>query len=918
LKKLQQYYVFKITTSQLRQDNYDINMNFIEARKSDKVISLGDSQMLRTLRNIKGINIDSEKIEFLLSEKRRIKRRSHSQENLELLNQVEKELTDILFVPELVSVYVENKNHYKHIGKNGFMLNGKKYVRFACGAGQARRNNALFIDESFEEKMYEVLNNNREDIEITPAKYNAYFSLSTSASLPVTSPYFCVVPDKEVVRTERVEFIREVDGGDDIVEKIDRKITFNLWDGQGIISPKMAKIWADDLELDYIPSSFIVRSNFIKGLVVVIDFHKFSDEIGKRFITDVYGNKINIRDMDIVLTQSQFKLWDAFSSIDSYKSNLKKNNLEWSVSRVAPRNEKKYTFLNYQFLQALNLDDKSIERLCKPTIDHFKNIIKEKIDHTLLYFLGRLSDGEFDPLIYNKINDNVVKSLILNNNLLKDPYVRNHISYSLNKRIKQSYMGNLIVNGSYTMMVSDPYAFLEYLFDLPIEGLLNRGEHYNKYWSEKGKEKLAALRAPLTWRSEVNVLKLKINDKINDWYKYLDNCVVYNVFGNDCLIHGGSDFDGDIVCITDNEEIINGAYGGLPIDYENKKASKEKINKNNLYLSDINGFDNKVGFVTNVATTAFAMLPKFEEGSEEYNELIKRLKCFRKEQGSTIDATKGLEIKPFPMHWTKWKKIKENESEEEKSKREFLNSVAINQRVYFMRYLYPKYNKKYNQYEKSVDMIYVRTKFRRTLSDLLSADRESLTDKEKRFIKKYYDLHPFLETDCTMNKISRFMEKSIKEIKIKDMEKLPDDQILLLKNKKIETDPIKIKLLYNLYKKYKSEKKNINKKNREYNDYSYESVDQFNKHFRVLANEISTNGSELANMAVDICYIIHPKDNKSFLWNVFGEDLLDNIYLNRQEEIKAPFLSQNGKINYLGNKYEMKKIKIEEEWENLI
>ena len=913
MKKLQQYYIFKISTTQLNHSNYNITMSFEEAQKSSKIISLGDSQMLRTLRQIKGINVDTNEIDILLSEKRKIKRRSHNKENLKALLETEQKLKDLLFVSEIISIFVDDIRHYKHIGKNGFILNNKKYVRFACGAGQARRNNALFIDEEYEEKMYSILNNDRDNIEITPAKYNAYFSLSTSASIPVSEPYFCVVPDKEVIRTERVDFVKEIENGDDEVIETDRDIIFNLWDGQGIISPKMAKQWAEELELDYIPSSFIIRSNFIKGLVVVIDFHKFSDEIGKRFITDIYGNNINTRDMDVILTQSQFKLWNAFSSISDYKKKSKLNNLQWSVSRVAPKHEKKHIFLNYQFIQALNLDDQSIKNLCLPTVNYFKDIIKSDISKTLLYFLGRMSDGEYDKDIFNKINDKVVKAIILNNQLLKDPYVQNNIIHSLNKKIKQSYIGNLVIDGSYTMRISDPYAFLEYIFDLPIRGLLQREEHYNKYWINSKESKLAAMRAPLTWRSEVNILNLKSNEKTEEWFQYLDNCVVYNVFGNDCLREGGADVDGDLICVTNNKEIINGAYGGLPIDYENKKAPKKIINKNELYLSDIQGFDNSVGFVTNVATTAFALLPKFEEGSKEHSEIIKRLKCFRKEQGSTIDATKGLEIKPFPIHWTKWNKIKEDDSEEIKKEKEFLNSICINQRVYFMRWLYPKYNVRFNNYYKSIDLIHVRTQFKKKLEDILNQykkDKSQLNEKEISFVNKYYALNPFLETDCVMNNVSNFMVNSIKEIKLEDFKKINEENILILKDSTINTDKEKLKKLYDLYKQYKKEKKNINKKNQQHYDYNYETVEQFNSYFRNLANNISSNGSELVNLAIDICYIIHPSDNKSFLWNVFGEDLIINIIKNKQDKIKVPFLDPKGSIDYLGNKYEMKIIEI--------
>ena len=387
MKKLQQYYIFKIATSRLKNSNYNINLSIKDARRYGEIVSMGDSQMFRSLRNIKGIVLNEQDIQELFLERKKIKRKKSSEENLKRLIEIDQIIDNYLFVPEIISIFVENNNHYKKIGKNGFILNNKKYVRFACGAGHARRNNVLFIDQEYFDKLNRVLDNDRENIEITPAKYNAYFALSTSASLSVSEPYFCVVPDKEVIRTERVDFVKEIENSDDEVIEMDREITFNLWDGQGIISPKMAKQWADELELDYIPSSFIIRSNFIKGLVVVIDFHKFSDEIGKRFITDIYGNNVNIRDMDVILTQSQFKLWNAFSSISDYKKKSKSNNLQWSVTRVAPKYDSRHTFLNYQFIQALNLNDTSIENITKKTFEYFNKITQKDVRYTLLYLL---------------------------------------------------------------------------------------------------------------------------------------------------------------------------------------------------------------------------------------------------------------------------------------------------------------------------------------------------------------------------------------------------------------------------------------------------------------------------------------------------------------------------------------------------
>jgi len=286
LRKLQQYYIYKISTNHLKRKNYNVSLSVDEARKGGEMVSVGDSQMLRSLRKIKGLETSSDRICELITEKRKIKCKKIEEDNNRLI-EIDNELDSILFVPEIVSVLVEDIKHYEYIGKNGFILNGAKYKRLLCGAGQARRNNSLWIDERYEKPLKDILNNGRKDIEIVPAKYSAYFALASSASLEVSKPYFCVVKDLEVTRTERVDFVEEVEGADDLVYERDMEIPFSLWDGQGIISPRKAKEWADELELDYVPSTFIVRSNFIKGMVAVIVASVYL-ETGVMFL---YGNE---------------------------------------------------------------------------------------------------------------------------------------------------------------------------------------------------------------------------------------------------------------------------------------------------------------------------------------------------------------------------------------------------------------------------------------------------------------------------------------------------------------------------------------------------------------------------------------------------------------------------------------------------
>ena len=919
MKKLQQYYIYKISTSRLKKSNYSVNLTIDLARKTGELVSIGDSQMLRSLRWIKQQEISQSEIDHLLFEKKRIKRKKHTVENSQRLLEIENQLDKILFVPEIISIFVDDIRHYEYIGQNGFTVNNIKYKRLLCGAGQARRNNSLWISEEFETPLKTILNNDRQDIEITPAKFSAYFSLASTATLPVSTPYFCVVPDYEIKRIERVDYIQEVDNDDDIIEERDEEISFNLWDGQGLISPKFAAQWAEEMELDYIPSAFIIRSNFIKGMLCTIDFHKYAEEVAENhYVTDVWGNKYNIRDADIILTESQFKLWNAYESIDDYIRKCKNNNLNWGVSRVTPKYENTHTFLNYQFIQVLNLSDDQIKELCQPTLDYFENISKNNIEYTLLYLMGEMANQSYNENIFSHIHDNVTKSLILNNKLLEDPYIRNYLIHSLNKKIKDSYIGNLIVEGQYTIIVADPIAFLEYIFNLPIKGLLNRDEHYSRYWLNKKEIRIAALRAPLTWTSEVNILNLKQNKETNEWYKYLNNCVIYNIFGNDNLIQGGSDQDGDIICLTNNKQVIDGAQGGLPIHYATKKAPKQKIIEEDLYKSDTNGFNSKVGFITNTATSAFALLPELEVNSSEYIETINRLKRFRKEQGATIDATKGLVIKPFPTHWTKWKKIPENASEEEINKINFENSIVINKRPYFMRWLYTAYNRKYinfkRKYSKDGEM-----RFNKTLDEMLvqyKEDINSLLENEIQFINNYYRYNSLIESNCLMNKIAWFMEEKISLLKTSLIHKPTEENIMILKNHDIITNKKRYKKLYDLHKIYKSGKKNFSTIESNGGFYKFNTIEQYNKYIRQKAEEISSNGSELANLAVDICYITHPNDNKNFVWQIFGNEITENILKNKQEECHTPFLNKKGDIKYLGERYSMYEINIDDNCEN--
>jgi alpha-galactosidase/6-phospho-beta-glucosidase family protein len=382
----------------------------------------------------------------------------------------------------------------------------------------------------------------------------------------------------------------------------------------------------------------------------------------------------------------------------------------------------------------------------------------------------------------------------------------------------------------------------------------------------------------------------------------LNSGIVYNAQGNDMMIHSDGDFDGDLIMTTDQPEFISGAKGGLPVTYTKNKVGKKNIIESELYQPDMLAFNSRVGYITNCSTTMYAMLPLYHKESREYKEIINRLKICRKEQGNEIDKAKGLIVKQFPKHWTRYTKKGKKISDEDA---DFYNSIMVNKRPYFMRWLYSNYSKKYKLFIDNYNK-YGHVMLGRSLLDIL---KNTETNDEVEFISKYNRFIPLLETDCLMNEICRHMESQIKELK-ENVDKEYDLNIIkdILQNKqfrgsKIYKEKYK-KFMEKIYEEYKINKCRFSDMTDEKGDQKFKTLEQFNKYLRLEAiKEISSDLSELATLAVDASYTM--KGDKSFAWNVFGEGIIENVMDNKQDVVSIPFLDKNGEILYLDSKYSL-------------
>jgi hypothetical protein len=271
---------------------------------------------------------------------------------------------------------------------------------------------------------------------------------------------------------------------------------------------------------------------------------------------------------------------------------------------------------------------------------------------------------------------------------------------------------------------------------------------------------------------------------------------------------------------------------------------------------------------------------------------------------------KGLVVKDFPHHWTNW--INPDKSNElfTKEEIEFNNKILIEKRPYFMKYLYPKYKTQYNEHKNSYDYLCYR-RFGIHIDELINLGHKS--EEQINLVNNYNRFNPFLETDCVMNNICRYMEEEIKEVKINANKASPDYIFDIIFNKNIEITESQIKEMEKVYKSYK---KNKSKSNNISND----NIDYDNQNNNVLQKEtlqslnfdyISDDIQRLANLAVYVNYYLYPKSPKNFCWDLFGEGIILNIYDNSNKVFTLPLFNNNGSIEYMGKKYENKEVNIE-------
>jgi len=583
-------------------------------------------------------------------------------------------------------IYVEakhNKNkiaQLKKLLKDGFKYNNVSYVRFGKSGSQAKDGITVFIDKDFYVEMMERSQLGVKVDKCVVSKYESYRCLIFSTcqliqeeKLPniilvgeytkvLENQYVRYAVEKDVEYYDKKTKENKIFKNKRLIEEGKHNVDLSPFDGFGVHTPEMSEIFAKYMGKDHISIGYQIRLPFMKGMSIQAPIKEFYKDNGITEIKDIFGVMHQVSDIDCIWNISMWKAYGIFfnefgvKAWDEYLSKVNKYGYKIGISKYSHHinDLNLYTRMNFQYVQCLDLinpkyikqfkdrDNKynildknnwgKMVNIAKYSTDLYEKIIKGDKFYTLK-FLG-INDTELD-----KVNSTYIEAILANDIMLKDPCIKNMLKRKLEKSITQLKYGKVYAEGFYHTVVGDIIGYLEYCAEMNVRGCLNGGEFYSNTIPYGD---ALSFRSPLVDPSEVNKISIVKNELTKKYFKYFkdQDIVMINMYDLSMPQQGGMDDDGDSVYLCHNKSIVESRINApIVVDIDDKKSSGSvDYNQDSIITYECNSRDNRIGEITNIATSILNQYTEDEKWKQINADNISLLRLY---QGKEIDFIKN-------------------------------------------------------------------------------------------------------------------------------------------------------------------------------------------------------------------------------------------------------------------------------------
>lgn len=905
-------YVYKLHSSALRNSGWKLDLPLEQAMKNKKdIIALTSSQMLRWIDELRGKDNDAV-AKAIKSQIKKTKRKENNKTNQLIIQRLYKALYSTQFCPDYLSIIMDKNSDYDRANKT-FYVNGQKKTRLLGTNGGIKNSTIVYVADDLHEILQERIDCGRDKtVPLIPEKLEAYQALVCSGSIPVSTPKgIIVVPDCVTHFYEDIISIDDSETEEPLVKKIPhQQIELTESDGYGLMLPSLSQRWNEELGGN--PGGYLSGVNlrglpWVKGMAFTVDYIDFAESIAQNYmIQDVWGDWRDVRESELILTASQLKLWNCYSSFEDYWENVEKYHYQIAVAKTAPEKLDDERLTNYQFLQSYHLSDEEIQELCQPTIDEINEVLGGDYRKALLYMNGTNFTEKDIRLDYDTFNraPSYQYAPMINPESIHDPFITEKIRRMIKKRIQQGMIGAIKLHANFAIIGGDPYSLMQSIFGLPVTGLLKAGECYHKYWSDRFVDEICCFRAPMTSKYNIRKLRPVDNKDTRRWFQYIDTCMLLNSWDSTAEALNGSDKDGDLYYTTDNKILLRHTENLPAIFCIQRKGNKKIVTTEDLIKGNKGSFGDMIGHTTNIITSQICLQANFPKDSEEYKTLEYRILTGQHYQQVAIDKAKGIIAKPMPRYWYEYRynKVNDDDSGEEKEKKLFNQRILAEKKPYFFIYNYPTLMREFKKYNEAND-ISCRLKFNCTLEELLSKTDRS--EDEETFVYWYHEKYPVDRSNCVINKICWCFEKEFSSRSKNKISTTFDYSIYKSDATYTSAEYKKIERLYKSYGKYFKTTLYLDTGKKDKTTQTL-NVSAAIGLFESECYSIVPNSKTLCNILLDLCY--KNKNSKQMVWDLCGQQIIQNMLEKSGYVLSLPVRDKNGDFIYRGEKFTMQEI----------
>lgn len=783
---------------------------------------------------------------------------------------------------------------------NGFYYNGVHYSRFGKSASQAKEGITAFVCDDIFDELYKITQLDLPVEECVISKYEAQRCLVFSSCTLIEDymPHIVIIGEyqKELQNrlvkyvVEKEETFIDKESGKEVsytarkIEEGFRNVPLSPFDGCGCHEYGFTEKVSNQLHLDYEAVGLQIRLPFMKGFSVYVPFRKILKEWGYESITDIYGRKHPINEVDCIWNITMFKGHNLFfkkygnRAFTAYMDSLSRYRFKLGISKYSHhiKDLDKYTRMNFQYLQCLDLwnpdyircfKDKSFEgydildkehagkiiRLAGYTTGLFEKIIKGDPFYTFK-FMG-ITDTES-----HEAKSRYLEAALIDDAMLKDPAIKQFLYRKLKKYIDEAKVGKIYCSGFYHTGVGDMIGYLQYAAGLSPVGCLSENQVYT---GKLDCGTALSFRSPLVDPSEVTKIEIVKNEMTGKWFSHFkdQDIVMFNLYDLSAPGQGGADFDGDIFFLCDDPLIIDAKIDKpVILDIEDKTTALSlPYTKENIVEYEIMTRDSRIGEITNAATSIENRYTDNKEIQKVYADHTSLLRIF---QGKEIDFLKT------GFRWHMNAGLKKH----------------LKQLPYFLLYNYPEKLAAYKT---------------------ITAKNKNISKKEDKLpLNVYHSPSPMNEL-CDY--ICAWERKNI--LWDNPSENMKNSYVLIGRHDMDFNDKNVIRTVRHYINKYADEIrrfKNLQKDN-EHRESLKPDIDLITDRFKSQLQEaLSLEEEVIANYVIHVSYT-NPSISKAFAWAGYGDHILKNLRENSPSEknvsIREVLPKVPGSFEYLGKYY---------------